>query len=230
MRVTWLGQAGLLMELCGKTIIVDPYLSNSVERIEPHNKRRVAVDESFFEIKPDIIVLTHNHLDHTDPETLKHYLGVESEICVLASFHAWQNVRQKFGGIRNNYVMFNRRTRWTQCGIEFEAVYAEHSDEYAIGCLIRAEGKVFYITGDTLYNETIFEDLPEQIDYVFLPINGKGNNMNMTDAKLFCERIQATAIPLHCGLFDEINMNDFRYDKKIVPKFYKEILKEDKEL
>lgn len=230
MRVIWLGQAGLMFELCGKTIVVDPYLSNSVERIEPQNKRRVPVEERFLHIKPDIIVLTHNHLDHTDPETLKHYLSTDSEVCVLASYHAWQNVRKEFGGIRNNYVMFNRKTKWTESGIEFEAVYAEHSDEYAIGCLIRAEGKVFYITGDTLYNETIFGDLPEKIDYVFLPINGRGNNMNMADAERFCERIQAKAIPLHCGLFDEINMNEFQYANKVVPEFYKEIIREEKTL
>ena len=55
MKITWLGQAGLMLETCGKTIIVDPYLSNSVQKIEPHNYRRVAVDESFLSIKPDII-------------------------------------------------------------------------------------------------------------------------------------------------------------------------------
>ena len=74
MKITWLGQAGLLFETNGKTIIVDPYLSDSVEKIEPRNKRRVPVDERFFDISPDVIVLTHSHLDHTDPDTLKHYI------------------------------------------------------------------------------------------------------------------------------------------------------------
>ena len=73
MKITWLGQAGLMFETCGKTVIVDPYLSDSVERIEPQNYRRVAVDESFLSVKPDVIVLTHDHLDHTDPDTLWHY-------------------------------------------------------------------------------------------------------------------------------------------------------------
>lgn len=223
MKITWLGQAGLMFETGGKTIIIDPYLSNSVERIEPHNKRRVAVDESFFEIKPDIIVLTHNHLDHTDPETLKHYLGKDSEVCVLASYNAWQTVRKQFGGLKNNYVSFNRGTVWTENSIEFTAVYAEHSDDYAIGVIIAVEGKKYYITGDTLYNAEIFKDLPKDIDYVFLPINGRGNNMNMTDGKRFCEKIGSAAIPLHCGLFDELDMNEFGYENKIVPEFYKEI-------
>lgn len=223
MKITWLGQAGLMIETSGKTIIVDPYLSDSVEKIEPHNKRRVAPNKKFFDIKPDVIVLTHNHLDHTDPETLRYYLGENSEVCVLASYNAWQNVRKLFGGIKNNYVMFNRGTVWTEGDIEFTAVYAEHSDDYAIGVIINAEGKKYYITGDTLYNTEIFKDIPDDIAYVFLPVNGRGNNMNMAEAKRFCEKIGAAAIPLHCGLFDEIDMNEFGYEKKIIPEFYEEI-------
>lgn len=222
MKVTWLGQAGLLIEACGKTIIVDPYLSDSVEKIQPHNKRRVPVEEKWLSVQPDIIVLTHDHLDHTDPETLRHYLGEDTSVLVLASYNAWQTVR-KLGGLQNNYVMFNRKTRWTEGMISFEAVYAEHSDDHAIGILISAEGKTWYITGDTLYNEKVFADLPKQIDYVFLPVNGRGNNMNMTDAAAFCRRLGAVAIPLHCGLFDDMDLCQFPYEKKIVPLFYKEI-------
>lgn len=222
MRVTWLGQAGLLFEINGIKIIVDPYLSDSVEKIEPHNKRRVAVDKSFLEIEPDVIILTHNHLDHTDPDTLRFYLNDDSEVCVLASYNAWQTAR-KFGGIKNNYVMFNRGTVWTEKGIKFEAVYAEHSDDYAIGVIIYAENKKYYITGDTLYNKKISDDLPKKIDYIFLPVNGRGNNMNMEEAKVFCDKTGAKAIPVHCGLFDNIDMNDFAYENKVIPEFYKEI-------
>ena len=223
MKITWLGQAGLLFETNGKTIIVDPYLSDSVKKIEPQNYRRVAADESFLKIKPDVILLTHNHLDHTDPETLCHYLGEDSEVTVLASGNAWQNVRKAFGGLKNNYVQFNRGTEWTEGELYFKAVYAEHSDDKAIGIVMQAEGKTYYITGDTLYNAEIFKDLPEAIDYVFIPVNGRGNNMNMADGKRFCEQLGVTAVPLHCGLFDKINMNAWQYENKIVPEFYKEI-------
>ena len=221
MKITWLGQAGLLFETNGKTIIIDPYLSDSVAQMEPHNKRRVPIEEKFLKLKPDYIVLTHNHLDHTDPETLKYYLSADSKVCVLASYNAWQNVRKLFGGLQNNYVMFNKGTRWAEGELQFEAVYAEHSDDAAIGVILRADGKVYYITGDTLYNTKVFEDLPDDIDYIFLPVNGKGNNMNMTDGKAFCEKIGATAIPLHCGLFDTIDLHEFAYEDKVVPEFYK---------
>lgn len=223
MKITWLGQAGLLFETDGKRIIVDPYLSDSVEKIEPHNKRRVPVDKKYLSVAPDVILLTHNHLDHTDPETLRHYLKEDTEVLVLASYNAWQTAR-KLGGLKNNYVTFDRKTRWTEGNVVFEAVYAEHSDDHAVGILIHAEGKIWYITGDTLYNEKVFGDLPEKVDYVFLPVNGRGNNMNMVDAAAFCRRLGAVAIPLHCGLFDRLDLNRFPYEKKIVPEFYKEIM------
>ena len=222
MKVTWLGQAGLLFETDNKIIIVDPYLSDSVEKIEPQNKRRVPVDKSFFDIKPDIIVLTHNHLDHTDPDTLKHFITQDGNMTILASGNAWNTVRTGFGG-NNNYVMFNRHSEWTEGNIKFSAVKAEHSDEHAIGFIMESEGKRYYVTGDTLYNTDIFSDLPEGIDYVFLPVNGRGNNMNMEDGKRFCQRIGAKAIPLHCGLFDDLDMNKFGYENKVIPEFYKEI-------
>ena len=222
MRVIWLGQAGLLFETDNKIIIVDPYLSDSVEKIEPQNKRRVPVDKSFFDIKPDIIVLTHNHLDHTDPDTLKHFITQDGNMTVLASGNAWNTVRARFGG-NNNYVMFNRHSEWTEGNIKFTAVKAEHSDEHAIGFIMEAEGTKYYVTGDTLYNKSIFSDLPEAIDYVFLPVNGRGNNMNMEDGKRFCQQIGAKAIPMHCGLFDDLDMNKFGYENKVIPEFYKEI-------
>ena len=34
-KITWIGQAGLLIETPENVIIIDPYLSDSVEKIEP---------------------------------------------------------------------------------------------------------------------------------------------------------------------------------------------------
>ena len=223
MKITWLGQAGLMFETCEKTILIDPYLSDSVKEIEPQNYRRVAVDDKFLKIKPDIIILTHNHLDHTDPETLKHYLENTSGVLVLASGNAWQNVRKLFP-FNHNYVQFNEGTQWSEDGICFTAVYAEHSDSCAIGVIIEAENRKYYITGDTLYNKKLFSDLPHDIDAVFLPVNGVGNNMNFIDGARLCEKLGCVAVPMHCGLFDSKNLSDFPYENKVVPQFYREII------
>lgn len=223
MKITWLGQAGLLFEENNFTVLVDPYLSDSVSKVNPKNKRRVAVNDKFFSLNPDVLICTHDHLDHTDPETLKLFLEKNEGIEILAPFSAWNTIR-KIGG-NHNFVNFNRHTRYSLRDFTFTAVKAEHSDAYAIGVLIEHKGKCFYITGDTLYNYDIFSDLPQKIDVVFLPVNGAGNNMNMTDAALFCERVAPKyAVPMHCGLFDNIDMNTFSYDKKVVPKIYEEIV------
>ena len=222
MKITWLGQAGLLFEKNGFKIMVDPYLSDCVKKVEPKNYRRVPVNEDLFDISPDVMIFTHNHLDHYDPETAPRFINENTCVTVLAPSSVWTEAR-KLGG-SNNYVQFNRHTTWTQNGIKFTAVKAEHSDPYAIGIIIDDGVKKYYITGDTLYNEDVFADIPNDIYAVFLPVNGVGNNMNMTDAKAFCERIAPKfAVPIHCGMFDEIDMNDFEAENKIVPQIYEEV-------
>lgn len=223
MKITWLGQAGLLLETGNKKIIVDPYLSNSCFKLNPASDRRMPVDEKYLKMKPDVLILTHDHLDHTDPETLEHYLCKNEGILVLASQNAWNHARGMATG--HNYVMFNRYTQWTFDDVKFTAVKAEHSDNYAIGVIIEAEGKTYYITGDTLYNTEIFKDLPANIDVVFLPVNGVGNNFNMTDAARFAKEIGAKkVVPVHFGLFDSLEPGkDFACDNKVIPSIYKEI-------
>lgn len=222
MEVVWLGQAGLLFEKDGVKVMIDPYLSDSVKKVNPANYRRVAVDETLFDIKPDIMIFTHNHLDHYDPETVPRFINQNSSITVLSPLSVWTEVR-KIGG-NNNYVEFNRHTSWTQGGMKFTAVKAEHSDISSIGVIIDDGEKKYYVTGDTLYNEEIFKDIPDDIYAVFLPVNGVGNNMNMTDAAAFCKRVNPEfAVPVHCGMFDSIDMNEFEVENKVVPQIYKEV-------
>lgn len=222
MKIIWIGQAGLLLEKDNYKIMIDPYLSDSVERINSQNYRRVEVNQKLFDICPDMMIFTHNHLDHYDPETIEKFITQDSNITVLAPLSVWNEVR-KIGG-KNNYVMFNRGTVWTQNGIKITAVKAEHSDSYAIGVIIDDGERKYYITGDTLYNKDIFSELCYDIYAVFLPVNGVGNNMNMTDAKAFCDKINPKfAVPIHCGMFDEIDVSRFDYKNTVVPKIYEEV-------
>lgn len=223
MKITWLGQAGLLFERDNIKIMIDPYLSDSVKKINEKNYRRVEISDDVFKIKPDVMIFTHNHLDHYDPETVSRFITASTTITVLAPSSVWTDVR-KIGG-DNNYVQFNRHTSWTQGGIRFTAVKAEHSDPASIGVIIDDGNKKYYVSGDTLYNEEIFADIPDDIHAIFLPVNGIGNNMNMIDAKRFCERISPQyAVPIHCGMFDDIDMNKFEFENKVIPKIYEEVI------
>ncbi len=219
MNTTYIGQAGLVIKTGGLTIMIDPYLSDNVAKVNPKNYRRVPVDERIFDIKPDVMIFTHDHLDHYDPETVPKFINERSSVLVLAPTSAYLKVRQLGGD--NRYVEFNRRTEWTEGSVRFKAVKAFHSDAYAIGVIIESEGEKYYITGDTLYNEEIFEDVPYGIDAVFLPVNGVGNNMNAVDAARFAKKIGAkAAVPIHIGMFDELTADIFEYENKIVPTIY----------
>ena len=224
MKITYLGQAGLLFETESMKIIIDPYLSNSVQNLDENKYRRQPINEQFLQIKPDILLFTHNHLDHFDKDTVASYLNKDSHVLVLSPSSVWAEVR-KFGGAKNNYVLFNNGTTWTEKEVVFHAVKAEHSDEYAIGIIITAEGKNYYITGDTLYNERVFASLPdEEIELLFLPVNGEGNNMNFVDGARFAKRVNAKkVVPIHLGLLDDKNAEDWEMENKILPTIYKEI-------
>lgn len=220
MKCTWLGQAGLLFEKDGFQILIDPYFSDSVAKVNPNNYRRIPVSEEALNLKPNVLIFTHNHLDHYDPETVPCFVNENSRVLVLAPRSVWDEVR-KIGG-NNNYVLFNPHTSWTEGGIRFTAHPAEHSDPTPIGVIIEDGEKKYYVTGDTLYNEKIFADLPKGIDTVFLPVNGVGNNMNMTDAARFANRTGAKrVVPIHIGMFDSLSAENFLCERKLIPEIYK---------
>lgn len=223
MTITWLGQAGLLFEENGFTAMIDPYLSDSVAKLDAAKARRVPVEERFFEITPDILAFTHDHLDHYDTETAPRFLErTDKQMIVLAPTSVWEKAHTH--AQCHNYVQFNPATSWTEGPFRFTAVPAAHSDPYAIGILVEAGGKCYYVTGDTLYNEAIFPFLPREIEAIFLPINGVGNNMNMWDAARFATRTGAKrVVPLHFGLFDSLDPNAMPCEDLVIPQFYKEI-------
>lgn len=224
MKITWLGQAGLLLRANDAVIMIDPYLSNSVEKVNAANYRRTPIKQSVFDITPDVMIFTHDHLDHYDPETAPRFLKKTDKcMTVLSPTSVWQKARTNGGG--HNYVQFDRHTEWSEYGLRFTAVKAVHSDAHAIGVIIEdmISGKQVYITGDTLYNTDIFGDIKGDIDALFLPINGVGNNMNMTDAARFAQRIGAkVTVPYHFGMFDELDVWDFVCENRYIPKAYEE--------
>ncbi len=222
MKITWLGQAGLLFEVCNKKIIIDPYLSNSCVKLNPASYRRVPVDADVLKLQPDTVICTHNHQDHYDEESLDYYLKSEKSVLCIVPPSCFQKIR-KYGS-HHNYIYFPPFTKWTDGDITFTAVPAVHSDPDAIGIIIEAEGKKCYVTGDTLYNEKIFDAIPKDIDVLFLPVNGVGNNMNFADAAAFIKRVSPKkTVPLHLGMLDDRHISEFVFEGVVTPEIYKEI-------
>ena len=146
MKVTWLGQAGFLLEKNGKKILLDPYLSNACGELNPASYRRTPLDESYLALKPDAILLTHDHIDHYDPETAPVFFKKSKKrMSVLGPI----SVRKKALGdlCGQNCILFNRHTSVSLGGFVFTAVKAAHSDPDAVGVVIehtaQAEGGGF---------------------------------------------------------------------------------------
>lgn len=224
MKVTWLTQAGLLFDTGKMKIMVDPYLSDSIGEICPEKKRRIPADEKFLEIKPDVLLITHEHADHLDEKTLKRILDGK-KMTVLAAENAYRRL-VGFGG-EHNYVLLAPHSVWSEGGVTFYSVRAEHSDRTAVGFIIDDGSETFYVSGDTLYNYDVIDDVldlaPDGVDFAFLPINGKGNNMHARDAADLAYEIGAKcAIPLHYGLFDDLTPEAFDFEDAIILEPYKE--------
>ena len=84
MKVTWLGQAGILIRSKDKTVLIDPYFSDCVGKIDPNKTRRMPVEDWVFGMHPDVLIFTHDHIDHYDPETAPRYLEMTEPITVLS--------------------------------------------------------------------------------------------------------------------------------------------------
>ncbi|MEA2757200.1 MAG: N-acyl-phosphatidylethanolamine-hydrolyzing phospholipase, partial [Aliidongia sp.] len=71
--VTWLGHAAFLMRLAGKTILIDPFLSDYASPIQGVGPRRFAPPGLPVELLPpiDVLIVSHNHYDHLDARTIE---------------------------------------------------------------------------------------------------------------------------------------------------------------
>ncbi len=71
--LTWLGHASFLIKLGGKTILTDPFLSDYATGAPPFGPKRATPPALSIEKLPqiDILVVSHNHYDHLDEETIE---------------------------------------------------------------------------------------------------------------------------------------------------------------
>ena len=203
MRVTLTGRAGLLFENGRVTALVDPHLADGLSDI-------------LLSANPDVILLTHAHGGHFDKKTLLHFAG--RGITVLASRSAYEALSEFGSGF--NRVLLAPHSVYSVGGVTFYSVKAEHNDPTAVGFILDDGEKTFYVSGDTLYNFDVIDDVldlvEDGVDYAFLPISGSGCVMNAKDAADLAYEIGAGyAVPVH---YDEKSAADFDFeDAMIIP-------------
>ena len=156
LEITFIGHGTLMFAFDGKILHVDPF-----GRLADYSQLP----------KADLILLTHAHVDHLDPEALAHIQTEETDM-VIAEVCAAQ--------VKNGVVMKNGDVK-TVNGLKIEAVPAynmEHKRDdgqpfhpkgEGNGYIISFGDKRVYVAGDT-------ENIPEMkaltdIDCAFLPMN-----------------------------------------------------------
>jgi L-ascorbate 6-phosphate lactonase len=202
--VWWLGQGSFVFEgPKSGPLVIDPYLSNSCangggpQRLSP---APVAPGE----LKVAAIFLTHDHQDHTDPETLPELCAANPEAPIYAPLASIEHLeRLGIHGSRINRL--ERGQRVTIPGATVHAVHAEHTED-SVGLIFDFEdGPTIYHTADTEYYEGIGEVAASLgIDLMTICINGRWGNMGIPEAVKVTQTVQPVEVlPMHWGLFKE---------------------------
>ena len=194
MKITFLGQSGYVLKTKNSEIIIDPYLSDSVNRVAGR-PRLFPVPIHPQDICCDAVVCTHNHLDHLDPDTAKFVVNEQLFVTTVEGKSALKELG------KTNVIALRLGESLTVGDFKIIAVFAKHTVE-AIGLIVEVEGKTLYFSGDTLYDERLFEIAAYHPDITFICINGRLGNMNVGEALKVAKKIGAKInIPNHYDMF-----------------------------
>jgi len=152
----------------------------------------------------DIILITHQHEDHTQIGLI-----TQKQDCTIIS-----NVEALADGKHNSFNLHN---------IEIEAVEAgynkNHSPENSIGFIITIDGLQLYFSGDTSRTPQMTEFAARKFDYAFLCADGI-YNMGLEEAAECAELIGAKHnVPVHLKpgeLFDRELAEQFKGPDRLI--------------
>lgn len=134
-----------------------------------------------YEDPANLILVTHQHPDHNKID-----LPQKAEDCVI-----YQNMDAQIDGVYQTADI---------AGVHIEAVQAynqNHKKEECVGYLVTVNGKTLYFAGDTSKTEQMAELAERDIEYAFLPMDGKFN-MDIPEAIECAELIKAKhTVPVH---------------------------------
>lgn len=219
----WLGQSGFLLKWQGRTVLFDPYLSDSLtKKYAGTDKKHIRMTRRC--IAPqrlgfvDIVTSSHAHTDHFDAETLIPLASDRHAPLPLVLPAANLTLaRQRLPAAAFTFHGLDAGQRLEQHGFEFTGIPAAHDEvEYDheghcryLGFIVRFGRWTLYHSGDT----RLHDELPGLLrlhhpDVMLLPINGHdparrvAGNMNGTEAAhLAREAGAAMVIPHHYDLF-----------------------------
>jgi L-ascorbate metabolism protein UlaG (beta-lactamase superfamily) len=221
-RLWWLGQSGFLLYADGKSLLFDPYLSDSLTRKYEHtDKPHVRITERVLAPEKltglDVIICSHNHTDHLDAETLGPLLKANPQTTLLIPRANRAFVLERLGNVQSRLAEVDAVETVTVAGVEFIGIPAAHNtverDEQGccrfLGYVARVGRLTVYHSGDTMWHEDLAPALRRfNLDVALVPINGHeperrvaGNLSGVEAARLAREVGARLAIPHHFDMF-----------------------------
>lgn len=199
----WLGQAGYIFRTSEITIVIDPYLSDSAAAGAPEFTRQFPPPMEPEELQADIYVITHDHLDHLDPDTLSGY---------SAKTKTWfigpRLVAKKLATLgipEERIIRLDASESRTVQGVNISGVFALPTGADVIdttGYLLEfANGRSVYHTSDTAFHPLVLAAAPQQPEVMLVPINGKWDNPGPEQAAEFAASVKPRfVLPNHYDL------------------------------
>lgn len=205
-RLWWLGQAGFVFKTPqGAVVYVDPYLSDACERL--HGFKRLSLSPiAPGDVRADLVVLTHEHTDHLDPDALP-TIARQNPACRFAAPAGCREGLRQAGVTDDRFVLLEPLQQYGLGQVTIHTAPADHGDISPTAlCLVLDFGGVrVMVTGDTSWRPTLFKPLYDLAPDVLLPaINGVFGNMNHIDAAMLTRDVKPRiAIPCHYWMLAE---------------------------
>ena len=201
--IFWLGQAGFIIkDNKDRIIAIDPYLTDCVERVYGF-KRMIPKLIAPHELDLDILIISHEHLDHYDVDAVP--VIMSNSKTKLVGSHTAIKIASDSGINQNRLTALSPCDETVIDGIGIKAIYADHGDlsPDALGFLLAIGETKIYYTGDTAYNPDVIKAVKElKPDIAIVPINGQYGNLNSEEAaKLVSDCGAKVAIPCHFWTF-----------------------------
>ncbi len=180
----FLGQAGYVLRSGGVSVAIDPYLSDSAAQGAPEFGRLLPAPIEPEEFRVNLWLVTHDHLDHLDPETIRRYRHQARTQFVAPRLAA--NKLEKLGVPSGQIQQLDTGEDWTWRDLTVRGVFALPTGADVLdttGYLVRfANGRSVYHTSDTAFTPLLLEAAPKGVNVLLAPINGKWGNLNVEQA------------------------------------------------
>lgn len=223
LHIWWMGQSGFLVLWQGNSLLLDPYLSDSLtekyaQTDKPHVRMTGRVVEPSRLDFVQVVTSTHNHTDHLDGPTLRALMGANPRLRLVVPDANRLFVAERLGCDPSWLIGVDDGVQETVGEFRFVGVPAAHEtierDELGrcrmLGYVVQVGPWTLYHSGDTLHYPQMNETLRRwAIDVAMLPINGRvperrvaGNLDGPQAAQLAHDVGMGLVIPCHYDMFE----------------------------